>query len=79
MKSTQEIERWLVEYLAKELKIPAAELPRNEPLTNLGVSSRQAVMLTGELEDWLGKPVDPALAWEHPTVSELAKALAEAA
>jgi len=79
MKSIHEVETWLVQYLSGELKVPAADLPRDEPLTNLGLSSRQAVMLTGEIEEWLGKPVDPALAWEHPTVSALAKALGEAA
>jgi polyketide synthase 13 len=79
MKSTHEIETWLVQYLAGELKIPAADLARDEPLTNFGLSSRQAVMLTGEVEEWLGKPVDPAIAWEHPTVNALAKALSEAA
>ena len=78
MKSTSEVETWLVQYLAGELKLPAADLPRDEPLTNLGLSSRQAVMLTGEIEEWLGKPVDPALAWEHPTVRALAKALGDA-
>ncbi len=77
MKTTHEIENWLVQYLAGELKVPAADLPRDEPLTNLGLSSRQAVMLTGEIEEWLGQPVDTAVAWEPPTVSALAKALAE--
>jgi len=79
MKSINEIETWLVQYLSGELKVPVSDLPRDEPLTNLGLSSRQAVMLTGEIEEWLGKPVDPALAWEHPTVNALAKALGEAA
>ncbi len=79
MKSIHEIEAWLVQYLSGELKVPAADLPRDEPLTNLGLSSRQAVMLTAEIEEWLGRPVDPALAWEHPTVNALAKALGEAA
>ena len=78
MKTTHDIENWLVQYLAGELKVPAGDLPRDEPLTNLGLSSRQAVMLTGEIEEWLGRPVDPAVAWEHPTVSALAKALSEA-
>jgi polyketide synthase 13 len=78
MKTTHDIENWLVQYLAGELKIPVADLPRDEPLTNLGLSSRQAVMLTGEVEEWLGRPVDPAVAWEHPTVAALAKALSEA-
>jgi acyl carrier protein len=79
VKSKQEIVVWLVEYLAKELKVESAALPKDEPLTNLGISSRQAVMLTGELEEWLGAPVDPAVAWEHPTVNALAQALAQAA
>jgi acyl carrier protein len=78
-KSCEEIEQWLVSYLSRELKVPPSDLPLEENLTNLGVTSRQAIVLTGELEEWLGKPVDPAVAWEHPTIRALAAALAQEA
>jgi hypothetical protein len=35
-------------------------------------------MLTGDLEDYLGRPVDPAVIWDHPTIRELALHLEQA-
>jgi acyl carrier protein len=43
---------------------------------NLGVSSRQAVMLSGDLEDWLGRELDPSLLWDRPNIAELSAWLA---
>jgi 8-amino-7-oxononanoate synthase len=35
-----------------------------------------AVTLTADIEDWLGRPVDPALVMDYPTIESLAKFLA---
>jgi polyketide synthase 13 len=75
-KTTAQIESWIVSYLAKELAVPAAQIALDETLTDLGLTSRQAVFMTGELEDYTGRPVDPAIAWEHPTIRKLAAHLA---
>jgi len=76
-KNVKEIEDWLVSWLAKELKMETKEIELQEQFVNLGLSSRQAVILTGELEDWLGFEIDPALAWEYPTIKQLAQYLSE--
>jgi acyl carrier protein len=34
-------------------------------------------MLAGDIEDWLGVTLEPTVAWEYPTVRELARFLAE--
>jgi len=77
-KTRQEIENWMVAFLAKELKLRPDEIPLDETLTDLGLSSREAVFLTGELEEFTGHPVDPAIAWEYPTIRSLANHLAAA-
>jgi acyl carrier protein len=74
--TAEQIERWIVAYLARELGVDAAGIPLDQTLTDLGMTSRQAVFLTGELEEFTGQPVDPAIAWEHPTIRKLAAYLA---
>ena len=41
-------------------------------LSDLGVGSRDAVVLSGELSELLGRPVSPVEFWQHPTVNALA-------
>jgi acyl carrier protein len=78
MNRRADIQNWIAGYLAKELEVSQDQIPLDEQLTNLGITSRQAVMLTGDLEDYLGRPVDPAVIWDHPTIRELALHLEQA-
>ena len=41
-------------------------------LNELGVGSRDAVVLSGELSELFGRPVSPVEFWQHPTVNALA-------
>ncbi|WHU49456.1 beta-ketoacyl synthase N-terminal-like domain-containing protein [Gordonia sp. L191] len=43
------------------------------PFHDLGVGSRDAVVLAGELAEHLGRPVSPVDLWEHPSVAALAR------
>jgi len=51
---TPELERGLVDRVARELGLPADEVDRDEPLANEGLSSLSAATLAGESETWLG-------------------------
>ena len=73
-----EIQSWLVSYIAAQLKVAPDKIPVDEQFVNLGLSSRQAITLTGDLEEFLDRPTDPALAWEYPTIRQLAQYLAQA-
>jgi len=70
------IEDWLVRQVAELLGTSQAEIDVREPLANYGLSSMAAVSLSGDLEDWLGKPLSPTLAWDYPTIELLSKHLA---
>ncbi len=48
-KNAREIQEWIISWLSKELKIDTQEIDIEELFVNLGLSSRQAVILTGEL------------------------------
>ncbi|MDN0196799.1 type I polyketide synthase [Streptomyces sp. S.PNR 29] len=56
--------------------IPAEDLDEHRPLAEYGLTSRDAVALTGHLEQLLGRPLPATLLWENPTIDRLADALA---
>jgi acyl carrier protein len=77
MHTFEAIRDWLVLRIAGELGIAQQAVKADEEFTNLGLGSRQAIMVTGELEDFLGAgELDPALLWDYPTINQLARHLA---
>ena len=71
------IRAWLVARIAKELGVPEARVKTDEEFSNLGLGSRQAILITGELEDLLRREeLDPSLLWDFPTIDKLADHLA---
>src|SRR6516162_8926869 len=75
--SADTIEAWLVAHLSEQLGIDAADFDARKPFTYYGLSSEEAVRLSGELEDWLGRRLSPSLAYDYPTAEGLARYLAE--
>jgi acyl transferase domain-containing protein/acyl-CoA synthetase (AMP-forming)/AMP-acid ligase II len=74
--TADEIRSWLIERIARKLRIPVEELDPREPLARYGLDSLTAVQTAGELEKWLGRPLSPVLVYDHPTVDALAEHLA---
>ncbi|CEJ47228.1 acyl carrier protein [Umezakia ovalisporum] len=75
--SPEEIEAWLVAEIAQLLNIQADEIDVKEPLDSYGLHSVQAIMLANKAEKILGFKLSPMLLWHYPTISLLAKRLAE--
>ncbi|HEX7843260.1 MAG TPA: SDR family NAD(P)-dependent oxidoreductase [Kofleriaceae bacterium] len=75
--SADEIEAWLVRHLAEHLDVSMDAIDPCEPFASHGLTSREAVVLSGELEEWLERTLSPTLVWEHPTIRALARSLAE--
>jgi len=74
-RSAKEVENWLVSYIARQLGAQPEKIPLNEEFVNLGLSSRQAVELTLELEEFVGRPTDAGLVYDYPTIRSLARFL----
>ena len=70
-KTIQQIENWLIEQLAQRLAIDPSEIAINEPLENYGLSSRETIELSGDLEVWLNRTLEPTLVWEYPSIQAL--------
>lgn len=75
--SVESIAQWLMERLAKALRIPPSELDPRIPFSRYGLDSAEAVGLAGDLEKWLGKRLPPTLAYDYPTIESLAEHLAD--
>jgi acyl carrier protein len=73
--SEQAIRQWLVERIAKALESSPAEIDVETPFARLGLDSRTAVGMSGELERWLGRRLSPTLIWDFPTITALARHL----
>ncbi|MCC6156036.1 MAG: SDR family NAD(P)-dependent oxidoreductase, partial [Candidatus Hydrogenedentes bacterium] len=76
MRSKEAIQAWLVEHIANELGINAGEINPNGAFDDLGMASRDAVTLSGDLENWLERKLSPTLLWEYPSITQLAAYLA---
>ncbi len=78
-KSQEDICNWMIDYLAKKLRIDRAEIDVNTQFIDYGLDSVDSMKIVGELEDYLGFELSPSLPYEYPTIETLATALAEAA
>lgn len=69
---------WLVANLAQALAIAPDSIDIDQVFSNYGLSSRLAVSLVGDLEDFLAAnsnkalELSPVLLWQYPTVASLA-------
>ena len=73
------IEAWLIDWIAKELGMPPAEIETSKSLLDYSLSSVTAMMLVGDLEEWLGLTLPPTLVWDYPSIAAIADYLVELA
>ena len=66
------IRHWLVDYLVTNIGCSPDEIDFDAPLNDLAVGSSDAVVLTGELSELLGRTVSPVEFWQYPTINALA-------
>jgi acyl carrier protein len=75
--NTREIQEWLIEQITELAQIHPREIDIYEPFSNYGLTSRDVVTLSGDLEELLGKRLSPTLAYEYPSIESLARHLSE--
>jgi acyl carrier protein len=76
IKSYEEIEAMLAGYVAQRTGTPADEIDRTRRFDRLGLDSADAVALVGELEDFVGRDLSAFLPYQHPTIDQLARCVA---
>lgn len=72
------VRRLVVERVAAWTGAATAEVPMDRPLADLGMSSRDGVVLAGELSRLTGRELPPTLLWEAPTADALVAHLCRA-
>jgi acyl carrier protein len=72
-----ELQDWLVSYLAELLDIELAEIDMTVTFDRYGLDSAAAIVMTGDLADWLGSELDPTLIYDYPTIEALVTNLLE--
>ncbi len=71
-----EIQQWLVDRVARQLELSPSQIDATEPFVRYGIDSVTTTEIIGELADWMGQPVDPALVWDCPDLASFARELA---
>jgi acyl carrier protein len=73
--SIDSIQAWIVGRVAQMLGAKSSDIQINDRLSDFGLESVEAFTLSGELSDLLGLKLSPTLAWDFPTIAELAQFL----
>ena len=71
------IQDWLIDRVASSLQIEPGEMDVSQPFASFGLGSVQSVGLSGELADWLERPLPATLLYEYPTIAALSRFLAD--
>jgi acyl carrier protein len=74
--SADTIQAWLVSKLSEGLEIELREIDPREPFASYGLGSTEAVSLTGELAEWLGRKLSPEWVYKYPAIISLSRHLA---
>ncbi|EYT62192.1 polyketide synthase [Dietzia sp. UCD-THP] len=68
-----ELRDWLRGWVSRATGLDGAKVTDDRSLEEFGLSSRDAVTLSADLEDLLGRPLDATVAYQHPTIASLAE------
>ena len=69
------LRHWLADYLVTNLGASPYDVDFEATMSDLGLGSRDAIVLAGELSEMLGRRVSPVEFWQHPSIAELARFL----
>ncbi|MGY6026847.1 SDR family NAD(P)-dependent oxidoreductase [Streptomyces spinosirectus] len=73
--TSEELRAWLVSAVAEAAGLDPLAVDPDRPIAELGLGSRQLVTLAAELAARTGRPVEPSLVFNHPTITELTDAI----
>lgn len=74
--TAEEIRGWLVTRIATTLRVDSSAIDDRAAFDSYGLSSSDAVTLSGDLEELLGRELSPTLVYEYPSIAALSRFLA---
>ena len=72
-----DIEQFIIDWMAHELKIPAHSIDPARSFFDYGIDSVTTVMLTASLEEWLGCELYPELVYDFPIIRKFVRHVAQ--
>ncbi|MGW1985514.1 SDR family NAD(P)-dependent oxidoreductase [Streptomyces collinus] len=73
--TSEGVRAWLASAVAEAAGTDPARIDPDRPLTEFGLGSRHLVALAAELGTLTGRPVEPSLVFNHPTIAAVAEAV----
>ena len=77
MTSVAEMRDWLRNWVAEATGQPVDLIAVDRPMEELGLASRDAIALSGDIEDITGVMLTATVAYQHPTIASLAQRIVE--
>ncbi|XVV01166.1 acyl carrier protein [Actinosynnema sp. CA-248983] len=71
--TVETVQEWLVEKIATRLGVPPDQVDTGRYFDEFDLDSTEALVLSGELENWLGFELETTALWYHPTIADLAR------
>ena len=71
------IEGWLIDKLSEILEIEPNQIDVGQDFEEYGLDSAEAINLSGDLEDYLGRRLSPTLLWDYQNIEALSQYLAD--
>ncbi|WP_438018420.1 SDR family NAD(P)-dependent oxidoreductase [Sorangium sp. So ce315] len=66
--TSEAVQAWLVNIVARELRLDPRRIDVQTPLPDYGVDSVMLVQLVRPVAERVGAPIDPSVLFEHPTI-----------
>lgn len=76
-KSLGDIKTFLANELARLIEIDPSEIDSNVAFDRFGLDSTQAVEMSDNISNWVGKEVDPTILYDFSTINALSEHLLE--
>ncbi len=73
----QTVQEWLIEKVAHKMGVDRSEIDPDRYFDEFDLDSTEALVLSGELENWLGFELETTALWYHPTIAELSRYIVE--
>ncbi|WP_330336821.1 SDR family NAD(P)-dependent oxidoreductase [Streptomyces sp. NBC_00557] len=72
--TAEDVRAWLGSAVAEAAGLDPLAVDPDRPIAEFGLGSRQLVTLAGEVSARTGRPLEPSLVFDHPTIAALAQA-----
>jgi myxalamid-type polyketide synthase MxaE and MxaD len=73
----REIQDWLIAHIAELLNKDPGKIDIRESFSNYGLSSLDAVNISGEMEEFIGRRLSPTITYDYPNILTLSNYLSE--